>query len=197
MSSPTFTIPTRPLTWLITGASTGLGLSLVRVAIANGHTVIATSRDPSRSPQLKLEIERSGGRFIALDLTSSSAGDVITDLEVSGTHVDVLVNNAGYCTFQTVENTTEEEVRAQLEIMYLGPLRLIRAVLPRMRARGYGMIVNISSGASLEGHDSMGPYSGAKAALDGKKHFTPLSALHPSLFAQRQQSLHRRLGDPD
>ncbi|KUI53225.1 putative oxidoreductase YusZ [Cytospora mali] len=167
MSTPTFTIPNRPLTWFITGASSGLGQALTRLAIARGHTVIATSRNPAKSPDLKSEIEAAGGKLIALDLTSPSTGDIIAELEGSGTHIDVLVNNAGYCTFQTVESSTEEEVRAQMETIYFGPLRLIRAVVPYMRDRGYGVIVNISSGAALEGADSMGPYAAAKAALDG------------------------------
>lgn len=67
-----------------------------------------------------------------------------------------------------METLTEEEVRSMLETLYLGPVRLIRAVLPHMRKRRYGVIVNISSGAALEGRDSMGAYAGAKAALDGE-----------------------------
>ena len=67
-----------------------------------------------------------------------------------------------------MEVAAEEDIRAQMESMYFGPLRLIKAVLPYMRQRKRGVVVNMSSGASLEGADSMGPYAGAKAGLDGK-----------------------------
>ncbi|KAL8953397.1 MAG: hypothetical protein Q9222_000774 [Ikaeria aurantiellina] len=161
-----FTKPKKQLTWLITGCSSGFGLSLARLASANGHTVIATSRNPSRTPDLVKEIEDKGGRWIKLDVDDPKSGQVIDDLEKSGQEIDVLVNNAGYCLFAPVEVSTEEEVRAQLDTMYFGPLRLIRAVLPHMRKRRFGVIVNISSGAALDARDSMGPYAGAKAGLD-------------------------------
>jgi len=79
----------------------------------------------------------------------------------------VLVNNAGFSVFAAVETSTEEEIRSQMETLYFGPLRLIKAVLPYMRQRRFGIIVNFSSGASLSGAPTMGPYAGAKAALDG------------------------------
>lgn len=66
-----------------------------------------------------------------------------------------------------METLAEEELRAMMDSLYFGPTRLVRSVLPHMRKRKYGVIVNISSGAALEGRDSMGGYAGAKAALDG------------------------------
>ncbi|KAI0108434.1 hypothetical protein F4814DRAFT_427928, partial [Daldinia grandis] len=69
--------------------------------------------------------------------------------------------------YTPVGTATEDEVRALMETLYFGPIRLIRAVLPHMRKRRYGVIVNVSSGAALDGRDSMGPYARAKAALDG------------------------------
>lgn len=162
-----FTMPKKQLTWLITGCSSGFGLSLVRFAQAGGHRVIATSRSPGRTPELVAEVERKGGRWIPLDVDSASSGDVIAQLETAGEEIDVLVNNAGYSIFAPVETATEAEVRALMETMYFGPLRLIRAVVPHMRQRRFGIVVNMSSGASLEGRDTMGPYAGAKAALDG------------------------------
>ncbi|PYI35740.1 putative short-chain oxidoreductase [Aspergillus indologenus CBS 114.80] len=157
---------TTKLTWLITGCSSGLGLSLARAAQAGGHRVIATSRDPSRSPDLVTEFESAGGKWVQLDVDSRNSGEIITELERHGDHIDVLVNNAGYCIYAPVETFAEEEVRAQMETMYFGPLRLIRAVLPHMRQRRSGVIVNMSSGASLDGTPTMGVYAGAKAALD-------------------------------
>ncbi|KAL2138824.1 hypothetical protein VTI28DRAFT_6187 [Corynascus sepedonium] len=81
--------------------------------------------------------------------------------------IDVLVNNAGYSIYAPVESFTEEEIQAQTETVYFGPFRLIRFVLPYMRKRRFGIIVNMSSGAALEGRDGMSAYATAKAALDG------------------------------
>lgn len=156
------------LTWLITGCSSGLGLALVRIVQANGHKVIATSRDPSRTPDLVKEVESNGGRWLRLDVNDYASGKAIEGLEKSGEKIDVLVNNAGYSIHAPVETYTEDELRAQMETMYFGPLRLIRAVLPYQRERKFGVIVNCSSGAALEGQGSMGAYAGAKAGLDGK-----------------------------
>lgn len=160
-------MPSRKLTWLITGCSSGFGLSLTRTALAGGHRVIATSRNPSRTPELAAEIESRGGRWVQLDVDSAQSGDVITELERGGEQIDVLVNNAGYSIYAPIETITEEEMRSQMETMYFGPLRLIRAVLPHMRQRRSGVIVNMSSGASLDGIPTMGVYAGAKAGLDG------------------------------
>ncbi|KAI0429051.1 hypothetical protein F5Y09DRAFT_311325 [Xylaria sp. FL1042] len=155
------------LTWLITGSSSGLGLSLVRIVQANGHKVIATSRNPSRTPDLVREVESKGGRWLQLDVNDPSSGEVIDGLEKSGERIDVLVNNAGYSIHAPVETITEDELRAQMETMYFGPLRLIRAVLPHQRKRKFGVIANFSSGAALDGQGTMGAYAGAKAGLDG------------------------------
>ncbi|KAI1463027.1 putative short-chain oxidoreductase [Daldinia caldariorum] len=162
-----FIKPKEKLTWLITGCSSGFGLSLTRIALDNGHTVIATSRNPSRTPELVAEVESKGGRWLKLDVNDHNSPEVIEELERSGLEVDVLVNNAGYSILVPVELATEDEIRGQMETMYFGPLRLIRAVVPHMRKRRFGAIVNISSGASLEGRETMGPYAGAKAGLDG------------------------------
>lgn len=156
------------LTWLITGCSSGFGLSLTRLAQAAGHTVVATSRNPSRTPDLVAEVESKGGKWVQLDVDSAQSGNVISELEKNGTKIDVLVNNAGFSIYAPIETTTEDEARAQLETNYFGPLRLIRAVLPHMRQRRSGVIVNISSGASLDGIPTMGVYGGAKAGLDGR-----------------------------
>ncbi|KAI1646591.1 putative short-chain oxidoreductase [Daldinia loculata] len=162
-----FTKPKEKLTWFITGCSSGFGLSLTRIVLDKGHTVIATSRNPSRTPELVAEVESKGGRWLKLDVNDHNSPEVIEELERSGVEIDVLVNNAGYSILTPVELATEDEIRGQMESMYFGPLRLIRAVVPHLRKRRYGVIVNISSGASLEGRDTMGPYAGAKAGLDG------------------------------
>ncbi|TVY34086.1 putative oxidoreductase [Lachnellula subtilissima] len=171
-----FTTPKKHLTFLITGCSSGFGLSLAGLAQAGGHTVIATSRNPSKTPELVEEFQIKGGKWIQLDVDSPDSSKVIEELESSGQEIEyftflqtlmICFNNAGFSIFATVETSTEEEIRSQMETMYFGPLRLIKAVLPYMRQRRFGIIVNMSSGASLSGAPTMGPYAGAKAGLDG------------------------------
>ncbi|KAI4090941.1 MAG: hypothetical protein LQ344_004469 [Seirophora lacunosa] len=162
----TFTAPQRKLTWLITGCSSGFGLALTRVVQAGGHKVIATSRNPSKTPDLVKEVESQGGTWLQLDVNDPRSPAFVEDLEKSGHELDVLINNAGYSIFAPVESTAEDEIRAQMESLYFGPLRLIRAVLPHMRQRKFGVIANFSSGAALDGNPTMGAYAGAKSALD-------------------------------
>ena len=160
---------TTPLTWFITGASSGFGLALTRLALSNGHKVIATSRDPSRNPNLVAEVESQGGRWLALDVDDQDSGSLIRDLEHrQNTAIDILVNNAGWSIHGPAESFSEEEVRRQMETIYFGPYRLIRAVLPQMRMRRRGLILTISTGASVNGRDSMGIYGASKAAMDSK-----------------------------
>ncbi|KAI1359546.1 NAD(P)-binding protein [Xylaria arbuscula] len=156
----------KKLTWLITGCSSGFGLSLVRIAQAGGQKVIATSRNPSRTPDLVREVESKGGRWLQLDVDDLSSGSFIDKLEKAGEQIDVLINNAGFSIFAPIETVTEHELRAQMETIYFGPLRLIRAVLPYQRQRKFGIIANFSSGAALEAQGSMGAYAGAKGGLD-------------------------------
>lgn len=189
MSTPTFTTPKRPLTWLITGCSSGFGLALTREVQSHGHTVIATSRNPSRTPELVAEVEGKGGKWLALDVTAPDCGKLVDDLERGGTHIDVLVNNAGGSIHGVVEQLSEEEARSQMELLYFGPYRLIRAVLPYVRKRRFGVIVNISSGAGLEGRESMGVYAAAKAALDGLT-----KVLHKEVAAFNVRALYVSMG---
>ncbi len=161
----TFTTPDRPLTWLITGCSSGLGLALARTVQAHGHTLIATSRNPSRTPDLVAEVTSKGGRWLALDVDDADCGSIIRNLDVA---VDVLVNNAGFAILQTVEQSADAELRRMMETIYFGPCGLIRAAVPGMRQRRFGVVVNVSSGAGLEARESMGGYGAAKAALDGE-----------------------------
>lgn len=164
--TPSFTTPKRPLTWLITGCSSGFGLSLARLVQSHGHNLIATSRNPARTPDLVAEIEKKGGKWLALNVDDKSSSSFIQELETSGQQIDVLVNNAGSCIFAPAEIFTEEEVQAQAETQYFGPYRLIRAVVPYMRKRRFGVVANVSSGAAIEGRESMSAYAAAKAALD-------------------------------
>lgn len=155
------------LTWLITGASSGFGRCLSKIALEHGHRVIATSRDPYRNLETKDEIECLGGRWVRLDLDDHGCGRLIDNLEKEGTYIDVLYNNAGWAILGPTETFSEAQVRKQMETMFFGPYRLVRAVVPYMRERRRGMIVNISSGAALDGREGMSVYAASKAAMDG------------------------------
>jgi NAD(P)-dependent dehydrogenase (short-subunit alcohol dehydrogenase family) len=136
------------------------------VVQANGHKLIATSRNPSDTPELVSEIEGKGGKWIRLNVDDLDCDKVIEELEEHGQFVDVLVNNAGYCIHNPAETFTDGEARALMETLYFGPFRLIRTAVRRMRQRRFGIIVNMSSGAALESNPSMGPYAAGKGALD-------------------------------
>lgn len=173
MSAPAhqFTTPDRPLTWLITGCSSGIGLALARHVLANGHRLIATSRNPARTPELVTEVETYGdrsNRWLALDVDDPDAAALVHRLAADddGVVVDILVNNAGHAILQTVEHAREADARALMETMYFGPLRLVQAVLPGMRQQKFGVVVYVSSGAGLEARPSMALYGAAKAAGD-------------------------------
>jgi NAD(P)-dependent dehydrogenase (short-subunit alcohol dehydrogenase family) len=174
----------RPLTWLITGSSSGFGLALTRLAQSKGHNVIATSRNPRRTPELVDEVVGHGGRWIQLDLTDLESGKIIDDLESSGTAIDVLINTAGMGISGPLESFAEAEVRRQMETNFFGPYRLIRAVTPHMRRRRSGMIVNFSSGAGLEAMHSLGIYGASKAALDGELGLSVSSCLRCDTTSQ-------------
>ncbi|KAK8058248.1 hypothetical protein PG994_008696 [Apiospora phragmitis] len=175
MSSSTSndTVPSPgPLTWLITGCSSGFGLEFARHALEAGHRVIATSRDPSKTPALVSEIEAATppgrGRWLPLDASDADCGALIDRLETEqDTHVDILVNSAGFAITGPVEGFADQEVRDVMETNFFGPYRLMRAALPHMRRRRRGVIVNLSSGSGLEARHALGVYGASKAALDG------------------------------
>lgn len=161
-----FQVAHRPLTWFITGSSSGFGLELVRIAQANGHFVIATSRNPGRTPELVSEVEAKGGKWLKLDVDDADSAQVIENLEKDGQAIDVLVNNAGFGLYGSAEQFAEEEVRRLFETNFFGPYRLSRAAVRYMRQRRFGIIVNISSGSGVGPVPSMGVYGATKAALD-------------------------------
>jgi NAD(P)-dependent dehydrogenase (short-subunit alcohol dehydrogenase family) len=154
-------------TWLITGCSTGLGRALAQEVLAAGHAVVATARDESRVADLA---EGAADRVLtaALDVTDpAQVTEVVRRAEERFGAVDVLVNNAGYGYRAAVEEGEDADVRALFEANFFGAVAMVKAVLPGMRARRSGAIVNISSiGATITPAGS-GYYAAAKAALEG------------------------------
>lgn len=153
-------------TWLITGCSTGLGRALGEAVIAAGHQVAVTARDVSAVADLAEGNDRV--LPVALDVTEpAQVREAVRAVEARFGGVDVLVNNAGYGYRAAVEEGDDEDVRRLFETNVFGPVSMIKAVLPGMRERRSGAIVNISSiGVQLTAPGS-GYYAATKAALEG------------------------------
>jgi NAD(P)-dependent dehydrogenase (short-subunit alcohol dehydrogenase family) len=149
---------------LITGASSGLGRACADYLAGRGHRVYGTSRRAAAVP----EPQPGGWQLLAMDVTSevSVAQALRTVLEREG-RIDVVCNNAGDGVAGAVEDTSLEEAQRQLDTNFFGVLRVCRAVLPAMRARGAGLIVNVSSLGGLVALPFQGLYSASKFAVEG------------------------------
>ncbi|KAI0114768.1 NAD(P)-binding protein [Daldinia grandis] len=155
--------------WLITGASNGLGLSFSLRALKAGHKVIGAMRDPTRATEAVQAIESRGGKVVQLDMTESQASihEKVKAAEKIYGRIDILVNNAGYSLLGPLSEFTEKEVNTQMQTNFFGPIYAIQAVLPGMRTRKSGTIVNISSIAGQDGLPTCSLYAGSKFALEG------------------------------
>lgn len=159
-------------TVLITGASSGFG-RLTAIALAKqGHRVIATIRDPSRRQDLLVAAQsiESGGQIevVELDVTDFvRVSDVVGEVINRFGKIDVLVNNAGYAAGGFVEEVPMEAWKHQFETNFFGVVALTRAVLPHMRARRSGTIINMSSISGRIGFPGLGPYASSKYAVEG------------------------------
>jgi NAD(P)-dependent dehydrogenase (short-subunit alcohol dehydrogenase family) len=155
---------------LITGCSSGIGLATARRFAAEGFRVHASMRRPEQGVALRQEAERQGWAVATppLDVTSDASvtAAVSALLNQTGGRIDVLVNNAAYYCFGPVEETSPDELRAQFETNVIGVLRVTRAVLPAMRARGGGAVVNLSSVSGRVVVPVTGPYHASKFALE-------------------------------
>ncbi|RYO76674.1 hypothetical protein DL766_009421 [Monosporascus sp. MC13-8B] len=160
----------KSLTWLITGSSNGFGLALTRYVLATGDSVISTSRNPARTPELVEEVEaQANGRWVTLDVSWSQdkVKEAIDHAETPfDGGIDVVVNNAAYSPLGAVEDVQEDWAKAQFETNFRGPVRICNAVLPHMRERGRGTIANVSSLPGLMTWPAMGFYSASKFALE-------------------------------
>lgn len=148
-------------TILITGASSGIGLATARLLAARGHRVFGTSRNPAR-------VHVEGFELLPLDVRSDeSVSACVQRVMDRAGGLDALVNNAGHGMVGFLEETTVEDARALFETNFFGVVRMTNAVLPHMRVRRSGHIINIGSMAGLVGVPSEGMYSASKFALEG------------------------------
>ena len=154
---------------LITGCSTGIGLATAVHLAGRGHSVYASVRDLATSEGLRGATEEAGVALTVLSLDDDSPQSIRAGVErvvEEAGRVDVLVNNAGVGDLWAVEDTTETDLLQMFRTNVFGPIALIRAVLPGMRAAGSGTIVNVSSVSARIVSAFSGPYAATKCALE-------------------------------
>ncbi|WP_213771854.1 oxidoreductase [Bradyrhizobium sp. dw_78] len=153
--------------WFITGCSTGFGREFARAALAHGFRLVATARDPKKLDDIVAGHE---GKAIALALDVTNADQIkhaVSEAERVFGRIDVLVNNAGYGYLAAVEEGEEKDVRDMFETNFFGLAAMVRAVLPGMRARRHGSIVNVASVGGIVGFPGSGYYAATKFAVEG------------------------------
>ena len=177
--------------WLITGCSTGIGREIARAALEGGERVAVTARNSASVEDL---VAAYPGQAIALALDVNDQSQIdaaVRDTEAAFGRVDVLVNNAGYGYVSAVEEGVDDDVRRMFDTNFFGAIATIKAVLPGMRARKSGYIVNISSMTGLVSNPGNVYYSASKFALESlseglAKELAPLglrvSVVEPGLF---------------
>ena len=152
--------------WLITGCSTGFGREIALAALARGHRVAVTARNPAAVADI-VALHPNRALALALDITDRAQIEAaVADTLGRFDAIDVLVNNAGYGYMAAVEEGEDDEVRKLFETNYFGVVELIKATLPGMRARRHGHIVNISSMTGLVANPPNVYYSSTKFALE-------------------------------
>src|SRR5579872_4355967 len=148
--------------WFITGCSTGFGREMAKILLDRGYRVVATARNPRQIQDLAIGND-GRGLALRLDVTNSKEiDDAVRAAEEKFGSIDVLVNNAGYGYLGAVEDSDDEETRAMFETNFFGLVRMSQAVLPGMRKRRRGSIVNVSSIGGFVGFAGVGFYNANK-----------------------------------
>jgi NAD(P)-dependent dehydrogenase (short-subunit alcohol dehydrogenase family) len=192
-----------PLTVLITGASSGFGQLLGRSLLARGHRVFGTSRNPVATP--------GDAPLIPLDVRdAASVRACVAHVREAAGPIDVLVNNAGYVHEGPLEEMPIEDLQAIFDTNFFGAVRMTTEVLPEMRARRFGRVINVTSLAGLIPLPYLGPYCASKHALESyseslRHELLPLGVsvaiVEPGYFntgiATRKQRTDPRIADYD
>lgn len=157
-----------PKTWLITGSSRGFGRELTKAVLDSGDTVVATARRPEQLDDL---VREYGDRIraVALDVTDAAAARaaVRTAIDEFGS-LDVVVNNAGFANSAAIEDTPDDDFRAQIETNLFGVVNVTKAALPILHRQRSGHFIQFSSiGGRVGGTPGMGAYQTAKWAVEG------------------------------
>ena len=197
--------------WLITGCSTGIGREIARAALEVGHSVAVTARNVDAVADF---VDQFGDRALALPLDVTDRDQItsaVGSVEKTFGGIDVLVNNAGYGYMAAVEEGEDAEVRKLFDTNYFGVVDTLKAVLPGMRARRSGHVINISSMTGLVANPPNAYYSSTKFALEAltealAKEVGPLgikvTAIEPGAFrtdwaARSMQESSTPIGDYD
>jgi NAD(P)-dependent dehydrogenase (short-subunit alcohol dehydrogenase family) len=197
--------------WLITGCSTGIGREIARAALEAGHSVAVTARNVDAVADF---VDQFGDRALALPLDVTNRDQitaVVSEVEKAFGGIDVLVNNAGYGYMAAVEEGEDAEVRKLFDTNYFGVVDTLKTVLPGMRARRSGHVINISSMTGLVANPPNAYYSSTKFALEAltealAKEVGPLgikvTAIEPGAFrtdwaARSMQESSTPIGDYD
>jgi NAD(P)-dependent dehydrogenase (short-subunit alcohol dehydrogenase family) len=152
--------------WLITGAGRGLGVDITKAALAAGHAVVATGRDPAKVAAAVGDHDSL--LAIRLDVTRPKDAQAVAEAAVAKLgRIDVLVNNAGNFFAGFFEELSPEQVRNQIETLLFGPMNVTRAVLPVMRKQRSGLVLTISSTAGITGQMFCTAYAAAKFGIEG------------------------------
>lgn len=153
--------------WFITGAARGIGLEILKAVLETGDNVVATVRSSAESLADKLG-NPENLQVVLLDITDEQQAIAAANQAVQKFgQIDVLVNNAGYGLLSAVEEATADEVRKNFETNVFGLLNVTRAVLPHMRKKRSGHIINFSSVGGLSGYIGWGVYGSTKFAVEG------------------------------
>ena len=152
--------------WLVTGAGRGMGVDIAKAALASGHAVVATGRNPDTVTAALGQDEDL--LVVTLDVTDPADARAAVEAAVERFgRIDVLVNNAGNFYAGFFEEISPQDFRAQVETTLFGPINVTRAVLPVMRAQRSGLVVAISSTAGIVGQEFCTAYAAAKFGVEG------------------------------
>ena len=158
---------TNPKIFLITGASSGFGRALSEAALADGHTVIGTVRNSEDAKRFEA-LKAGRAHAVMLDVTDFEAiAPAVRGVEAAAGPIDVLVNSAGYGHEGILEESPLSALQRQFDVNVFGAVAVMKSVLPSMRERRTGRIINITSMAGLVGLAGVSYYAGSKFALEG------------------------------
>ncbi|PJJ59284.1 oxidoreductase [Hymenobacter chitinivorans] len=157
---------TTPKHWFITGVSTGFGAALAELLLAKGDKVAATFRQPEQAEEFTRKAGENGRGFVVEVTDEAQVKQGVADAIAHFGHLDVIVNNAGYGSLGSIEEIEAAEVQRQFDVNVFGPLHVLRAVLPHLRARRSGHVLNITSIGGLKTFPGVGVYNASKFALE-------------------------------
>jgi len=155
-----------PKNWFITGVSTGFGAALADLLLAKGDNVAATFRKPEQADEFTKKAGAQGRGLVCEVTDEAQVKQAIADAIQALGHLDVVVNNAGYGSLGSIEEIDAAEVQRQFDVNVFGPLHVLRAVLPHLRERKSGHILNITSIGGLKTFPGVGVYNASKFALE-------------------------------